>query len=186
MRPALVGDGGARLETLATSLYSDNQALLQQGINVIRSLAPDAFIKESVHSPGGSVGAHFRHCIEFYLSFVASLPSGLLDYDARPRELSVQTQPEVACAAMEGLIGTLQDAATKHAPEQALKVAENQDSTSAHWSASSVSRELRFLLSHTVHHYALISLLLKLEGVTTPETFGVAPSTLRHRERCAQ
>jgi hypothetical protein len=48
------------------------------------------------------------------------------------------------------------------------------------WCRSTVARELQFLLSHTIHHYALIALVLRLQGFTTGEEFGVNPSTLRH------
>lgn len=47
--------------------------------------------------------------------------------------------------------------------------------------ASSLPRELQFLLSHTVHHYALIATMNAVAGVETPEDFGVAPSTLVYR-----
>ncbi|UCF67889.1 MAG: DinB family protein [Acidobacteriota bacterium] len=46
------------------------------------------------------------------------------------------------------------------------------------WSRSSVGRELRFLLSHTVHHFAIIGLMLRMLGGEPPAAFGVAPSTL--------
>ena len=48
------------------------------------------------------------------------------------------------------------------------------------WCDSSASRELEFLLSHTVHHYALIGVICQLAGQTLPKDFGMAPSTLRH------
>jgi hypothetical protein len=48
------------------------------------------------------------------------------------------------------------------------------------WSPSSVGRELQALLGHTVHHYAIIALLLRVEGIEPGEEFGVAPSTLAH------
>jgi len=42
-----------------------------------------------------------------------------------------------------------------------------------------------FLLSHTVHHYALISVALKLQGIDPGEEFGIAPSTLRYLKSAA-
>ncbi|MBP6670575.1 MAG: hypothetical protein KA180_14065, partial [Gemmatimonadales bacterium] len=51
------------------------------------------------------------------------------------------------------------------------------------WSDSSVKRELQFLVSHTVHHYALIKELLRREGFDPGAEFGVAPSTLQARDR---
>ena len=46
------------------------------------------------------------------------------------------------------------------------------------WSQSSLQRELQFLVSHSVHHYALIRELLRQSGFDAGEGFGVAPSTL--------
>ena len=53
------------------------------------------------------------------------------------------------------------------------------------WSTSSVRRELLFLLSHTVHHNALVKELLRARGHALADDFGVAPSTLEHRARLA-
>ncbi len=53
-------------------------------------------------------------------------------------------------------------------------------------SSSSLRRELHFLLSHTVHHYALIAMILARHGVEVEPDFGVAPSTLRHWARQEQ
>jgi hypothetical protein len=44
-----------------------------------------------------------------------------------------------------------------------------------------MARELEFLLSHTVHHYAIVAILCRLQGIAVDDGFGVAPSTLRHR-----
>jgi hypothetical protein len=54
------------------------------------------------------------------------------------------------------------------------------------WTHSSARRELQFLLSHTVHHYALIAMICRQYGVGVEEDFGVAPSTLKYRRQMAQ
>ena len=51
------------------------------------------------------------------------------------------------------------------------------------WSGSTVRRELQFLLSHSIHHYALIATICHANGFPVPEGFGVAPSTLRYRRQ---
>jgi uncharacterized damage-inducible protein DinB len=53
------------------------------------------------------------------------------------------------------------------------------------FAASTPDRELQFLASHTVHHFALVALLLRLAGVSVPDGFGVATATARHREAAA-
>jgi hypothetical protein len=53
----------------------------------------------------------------------------------------------------------------------------------ADWSQSSLKRELQFLVSHTVHHYALIKELLRRTGFDAGTEFGVAPSTIAAARR---
>ncbi len=44
--------------------------------------------------------------------------------------------------------------------------------------SSTLGRELIFLLSHAVHHFALMKLIAETMGFGTDDTFGVMPSTL--------
>lgn len=50
---------------------------------------------------------------------------------------------------------------------------------------STVARELLFVVSHTVHHNAIIGAIAALLGVRTPERFGYAPSTIAYLRRGA-
>ena len=50
-------------------------------------------------------------------------------------------------------------------------------------SRSTLHRELQFLVGHSVHHFALIALILRQEGFDPGREFGVAPSTLAHWKR---
>ena len=42
---------------------------------------------------------------------------------------------------------------------------------------TSLARELVFALQHTIHHQAIIAVLLQPIGVATPSRFGYAPAT---------
>jgi uncharacterized damage-inducible protein DinB len=44
---------------------------------------------------------------------------------------------------------------------------------------STLARELAFVVSHTIHHQAIIGLLLAVHGHTVPDRFGHSPSTPR-------
>lgn len=48
-------------------------------------------------------------------------------------------------------------------------------------SYSSIGRQLQFLKSHTIHHYALIALFFRLQDYEPPEEYGVSTSTPRQR-----
>lgn len=54
---------------------------------------------------------------------------------------------------------------------------------------SSLMRELVFVGSHTVHHYALIKVIANDQGLQVSSNFGIAPATasfLRNEVECAQ
>ncbi len=164
-------------------LFSDNARLLINGADLLGGLSVEDFVMQDERCLGGSIGGHARHCVEFYQGFLGGLADGYLDYDARARNLLIESDPATASEALRELANALKALAAGADTGRVLQIVENQDVLEPAWSASSVGRELRFLLSHTIHHYALIAILLRLRGIRIPETFGVAPSTLRHRER---
>ena len=126
-----------------------------------------------------SIGGHLRHCIEHYQSFLDGLAGGKVDYDARERDVIMETQSEAALsrvgdvsARLEALLGT-----DLSAP---LEVKMDCGGDEIPWQASTAGRELQFLVSHTVHHFAMVGGICQSMGVNMDECFGVAPSTLRH------
>lgn len=59
-------------------------------------------------------------------------------------------------------------------PDRSLTVRNEREGAGneGQWLASSVGRELQFLLGHMVHHHAIIALLLSQQGIELPEGFG--------------
>lgn len=170
------------------SITASNIHFLQQGLEMARTLDPALFGKiGSLSGERGSIGAHLRHCIDCYQCFLDGRESGRIDYDARRRSPGLEHDPAIAAAAILDLIeglGALEEASPDEAIEVKVDAAAWKGSRLG-WSRSSLGRELQFLLSHTVHHYALIAMLVKNEGHDLDPTFGVAPSTLEHRQEAA-
>jgi uncharacterized damage-inducible protein DinB len=50
---------------------------------------------------------------------------------------------------------------------------------------SSVGRELAYVLSHTIHHNAIVNAMVRTLGGWVPDRFGYALSTVRHLEKTA-
>ena len=128
----------------------------------------------------------FRHCLDFYLCLLTGLDEQKVDYECRKRDDQVTTDRSYASARMEELIHQLSGLADDTAARP-IKVRGEAPAGGSHesapWSDSSVLRELQFLFSHTVHHYAIIRLLLAAQGFKVDGEFGVAPSTLRYWEQ---
>jgi uncharacterized damage-inducible protein DinB len=160
-----------------SSIVVANLRLLEQGLELIGALPDEAF---AAGRPGKPVGPHFRHVLEHYSCFLDGLDGARIDYDARPREAAIETDRAAARARIRELLAGLQelarldlDAAAEARLESGLGADEEQ------WSRTTLRRELHFLMSHTVHHYALIGLLLAQRGIEAGSDFGVAPSTLK-------
>jgi len=148
-----------------------NRALLQQGVALLESLSDAQYVR---------VGAHYRHLLEHYLAFFRGLSGGRVDYDARERDAVLERSRETALEATRRCLASLD--ALAGSAEQPLQVQmETEPGGPPDWRASSAGRELQFLGSHTVHHFAILKTQLpELPGLGGPE-FGLAPSTLTHQ-----
>tara|TARA_B100000809_G_scaffold106184_1_gene104668 strand:+ start:111 stop:587 length:477 start_codon:yes stop_codon:yes gene_type:complete len=147
-------------------------------------LNADLYTKTHPGCYDSAIGGHVRHNLDHYLCLEDGLKKGRIDYDARLRNEFLETNPDYAANKMAELIEFLNSLATMNL-DLPLKV--KMDSNAQHdenqkWSDSSLRRELQFLISHTIHHYALIMTLCSADKVELPADFGVPPSTLRFRK----
>jgi uncharacterized damage-inducible protein DinB len=166
------------------SLIADNIGYLQQALELLRGLNDDLYDKAVPLAFGSGLGAHVRHCLEHYESFLAGWRLGQIDYDARPRDGRAERERAYAMSRIEAVIAALHQL-EEHDEKRAVRVRQDCNAAPeapAAWSDSTVRRELQFLVSHTVHHYALIAMMLRLHGAAPHEDFGVAPSTLKYRK----
>ena len=161
-------------------IRDQNLHFVRQGRGLLRRLDPEVYA--AAGSRHSSVGAHLRHCIDYYRCFLDGLDGNRIDYDARQREAALETDPATASAALEDIARRLEAIE----PQEFGRVVEVKVDTPADapdaWSRSTVARELQFLVSHTVHHYALIAHLLREQGIEPGDELGVAPSTLEYRK----
>jgi hypothetical protein len=156
-----------------------NVHCLDQALELLARVPESAFARrEAQHAK--TIGPHLRHVLDHYSSFLHGLPSFRIDYDARAREIRLETEIDYATSRLREIVGGLA-LVDPELFEMPIEIRlESGGSEEEQWSRSSVRRELQFLLSHTIHHFALIAVLLEPHGVVVPDDFGVAPSTLKH------
>ena len=171
-------------------LAEDNVAYLEQVLDLVGRLSDEDYTRSGQRAYGSGIGSHLRHCLDHYTNFFAGLPAGRIDYDARARDVRIEQQRTYAQQVLRGLLAQLQVLSAQEG-DRAIQVkmdCGDQADPQSWWTGSTVRRELQFLISHTVHHYALIAMILRLQNLDPGPGFGVAPSTLRYQagQQCAQ
>jgi len=160
-----------------------NVHFLQQGIELLQDLTNQQYRFDNSPYFSSSAGKHMRHVIDHYLSLTKGKPS-TVDYDARARDTRLEQERMYAIAVIEECMANLKELGKGTDFNDFVKVRSNDGQADGDdgWSRSSVNRELQFLIGHTVHHYALIAFIVRVQDFIPPEGFGIAPSTLQHKK----
>ncbi|MBC7891348.1 MAG: DinB family protein [Sphingobacteriaceae bacterium] len=162
-----------------TLFQQRNLDLIDQLSDLLSTLPTAAYTQPQPLLHGSSVGQHVRHITEFYQCLLGQTIQGTINYDARRRNLCLETDLMAARRALHEaafvLMGNLPDAALMLEDGEGARV------------QTSLFRELTYLIEHSVHHMAMLKVALKaaLPDFSLPDTFGVAHSTQRHRAQLA-
>ena len=154
--------------------------ILAQGLKLIEK------IDDASYTAGdkGSVGVHFRHCADFIENFLKGIKVEKIDYNQRERNVEMERNRHKAILRISTAMRGLQSLKISNL-EQPIMVSIEEISSiigQPEWAWSSGLRELDFLQSHTIHHFALIAYKLRALGIEVDKEFGVAPSTLKFWE----
>jgi uncharacterized damage-inducible protein DinB len=166
-------------------LAEGNLAFLRQALELVRRMSDDDYRGTTPELPRGGVGAQFRHIFDHYDCFLRGLDGGRIDYDVRERDPRLECERGCALDKLGALsrdLASLPHAELRRSVQVALDCGEGDERI---WSTSTVARELQFLVSHTVHHFAVIAVMLRRRGFEPGDDFGVAPSTLKYEQGLA-
>ena len=158
----------------------DSAAYLEQGAALLERLSDEHYVAALPPVFASTVGAHMRHILDHCDCLLDGLATGRVDYDERRRDRRLETDRTLALAAARDLIDRLRAVTDA---DLALDVRMDTGSDEPAWAGSSLTRELQFLTSHTIHHYALIAAILGHAGCEVAGDFGISPSTLRFQRR---
>ena len=145
-------------------------------IEMLRSIDDEAYAHVE---DGGSIGKHIRHNLNFLEAVLAGIGSGRIDYAARSRDVRIETNRSFAIAKIEEVLDALRGLSESF--NRNVTVVSEADPAIVH--SSTISREIEFALSHTIHHHAIIRRMLNDAGSELAADFGVAPSTLEYWRR---
>jgi uncharacterized damage-inducible protein DinB len=163
-------------------LREANCCALEEGVELLRTLPADLYIAHFKPAFQSTIGAHYRHVLEHYHCFLGQLESGIFNYDERARAPLLEQDSAYAIRTIESIIDKL-NALNFDLPMGEYQLLEHY---AAQPIATNLARELAFLQSHTVHHFAMIAAIARGLGLATQADFGVAIATLCYQQSKAQ
>jgi len=150
--------------------------VIQELIDFLCIVEAEDYTRPSNILNKATIGQHVRHSIEMYQCLLAGYNEGAVDYAKRKRDIVIESAPDYAIECLQKvLVAVLRK-------DKPLELINNNDSF-----ATSFARELFYCDEHTIHHLALIRVgINEIGGYQLHESFGVAPSTIKYRQQCAQ
>ncbi|KAG2199889.1 hypothetical protein INT46_009829 [Mucor plumbeus] len=151
--------------------------ILQQGIDLIQLLQDEQYtqISKVIH-----VSDHFN----LLYKQCQPIPSDwVVDYDIRARNNPSEMNRSIAIQNLEQLKSIIKD--QSYIPlDQRLTLLATIDASdnNKYRFASSFGRELFYSCIHAIHHYASIKAICIEQNISTPQDFGMAPSTLQDHQ----
>ncbi len=157
-------------------------AILDQLSDIIHQLNEDDFSRPSAILSNSTIGQHSRHTLEFFLCLEQGFQKGHVNYDKRAHDKLIESDKFIALNAIrrirEFIVGQKSDQPLK------LEVGYERESEQCITIDTNYFRELTYNIEHAVHHMAIVKIGLQdiAPYVTFPPDFGIAVSTMRHRE----
>jgi uncharacterized damage-inducible protein DinB len=172
-------DGIVLRPPMAVRPHAVLMQLLEELAAVLRPLSQTAYTATPFPAVSSSIGQHVRHVLDHVACVCGAASDEMLSYDRRERGTSLEADVNAALDAIRKLKCALAalESRCEHAPVTLTTTVARE--TEPVRVGSTLGRELLFVISHTVHHQALIALLLSAAGRSVPEAFGFAPSTPR-------
>lgn len=160
--------------------------ILRQGETLLGGLSAEVYSQTVPVAFNGSIGGHYRHCLDHFTSLLGGLDSLIVDYDHRRRDPRIERDPQFALGVTLELRRRLEnlDSEALGAPVSARCEVSYEHGDSP-VTQSSLGRELVYTIAHGIHHYALISVMARLLHAELPPHFGIAPSTVAHQKAAA-
>lgn len=163
-----------------TKATLSNKKVLVELTQVLRSIPDITYGRKTLLNeeiPASSIGAHCRHIIEFYQGFIRGLSTGVIDYDSRARNSELESNRTLAIQQIEQISKELPVFIASFSSTAPLDLQAQIDTQQVIKTQTTITRELIFLQTHSVHHQAMIALLMICFGLPTPSGLGVAIST---------
>lgn len=164
---------------------------LQQAVNNVfvqlaeslEQISQQEYIQPCQTLFNNTIGQHVRHIIELFQALENGYEPGIVNYEKRKRDKTIETDKAFATLLLMQVHGGL----GKANKELTLQATYDDISDEPITIATNYFREVAYNLEHTIHHMALIRVgLNEVSSITIPDDFGMASSTVKYKKQCVQ
>jgi hypothetical protein len=152
-------------------------SLLQQMRSMIERMDDEIYTLPAPGRSSGGVGGHVRHCLDHVNALVQATRTGIVEYDRRRRGTDVESCRAAAVQQIAELTARLAALDVSMLDEPLLVETQIDPAGAMILTRSTVCREVAFVISHTIHHNAIVAQLLAGRPVSLDARFGLAPAT---------
>jgi len=167
---------------MQNTLINSSTQILNQLKHVLLGLTEHEYSKPLSILSGNTIGKHTRHVLEFFDLLVHSYRNGVICYDTRAHDKSIESDKSIGIKKLdEAIFGISKIEKDKMLIMEANYQEKGQDKINI---KTSYYRELAYNLEHAIHHMAIIKIAIcqAFPNIDVPENFGIAYSTIRYQE----
>jgi hypothetical protein len=160
---------------------------IQQSVHAIFNQLEDSLLQLSNEQyrqkidtlSGASIGQHVRHVVEMFVCLQDGYTSGIVNYEKRKRDITIETSKETAIDIMNKIISAL----LNENKSLVLEAGFDENSDELNKILTNYFREIAYNQEHAIHHMALIKIgINEVLDTQLPDGYGVASSTLKYRK----
>jgi hypothetical protein len=161
-------------------MISSTQFILDDLVDLLQKIDNSDYKQPCPQLSESTIGQHTRHIIEMFICLIEGYKEGQVNYDARKRDKSIETDTRTAIEKIRWIQYHIDK------PDKPFVNKVQIDNVEI-GIQSSYLRELFYNQEHCTHHQALIKVgLYNLENISVSNEFGVASSTLKYRKAQTQ
>lgn len=158
------------------------QAIFQQLEDSLVKLTNVQYCQQVDILSGATVGQHVRHVVEMFVCLQDGYETGIVNYENRKRDITIESSNEAALKLMQHIKASL----FAENKELILEAGFDENSFDLNQIPSNYFREIAYNLEHAIHHMALIKIgINEVSDIVLPTGYGVASSTIKYRQSVA-
>jgi uncharacterized damage-inducible protein DinB len=155
---------------------------LSQLADLVNQIEETDFVKPSDALGNSTIGQHLRHTLEFFICLEDGFENGVVNYDKRAHDKLIESDKFIALSTINRMTDFV-----SQLKEKSLKLEVGYDLQAEDYITidTTATRELVYNIEHAVHHMAIMKIGIRevARYVTLPSDFGIAASTVRHKEK---